>query len=232
MWRAGAQGTWWSSLSARRTEGLTEQIPDHPSQSHDTSAFADGFISNDARRFSGCGRGVEHHFYSSLCKSCRPTRLLKPAPVGRRSSAFAVDIRGPAWLNSLGSYVPTTDMSEVIKWQRSTVDVQARLIPRFLWRTASIDVFLDGQCIVRTGGQMKFTGSHSTTFTHSGSTHTAELSWGCGFLRWFPYKLQIDGASISEARVHVQNWPVGLIVAVLVAAVLLAIFHFVHVSRA
>jgi hypothetical protein len=124
-------------------------------------------------------------------------------------------------------------MSEIIQWQRGRVDVQARLIPRFMWITASIDVFLDEQCILRTGGQMKCTGSYSTTFTHSGSTHTAELSWGYGFLFSFPYKLRIDGTTVSEARVRVQNWPLGLIVAFLVAAALLAIFHLVHhASRA
>jgi hypothetical protein len=124
-------------------------------------------------------------------------------------------------------------MSEIIKWQDSTVDVQARLVPRFLWCTASIDVFLDEQCILRTGGQLKATGLHSAMFTHSGSTHTAELSWGYGLLFSFPYKLRIDGTPVSEARVHIRNWPLGLIIAFLFAAVLLAIFHLVHhVSRA
>ncbi len=124
-------------------------------------------------------------------------------------------------------------MSEIIQWQGSRVDVQARLISRFLWTTASIDVFLDGQCILRTGGQMKCTGSHSATFTHSGATHSAELSWGYGFLRSFPYKLQIDGVPISQARVRVRNWPLGLIWPALFAIVLLAIYHLIHhVSRA
>ena len=36
-------------------------------------------------------------------------------------------------------------MSEVIQWQDSPVDVKARLIPRFLWSPASIDVFLGRQ---------------------------------------------------------------------------------------
>jgi len=123
-------------------------------------------------------------------------------------------------------------MSEIIRWQDSAVDVQARLVPRFLWSTASIDVFLGEQCILRTGGQLKATGSHSATFTHSGSTHTAELSWGYGLLFSFPYKLRIDGAPVSEARVRVQNWPLGLFIAFLVAAAVLALFHYVHVSRA
>jgi hypothetical protein len=123
-------------------------------------------------------------------------------------------------------------MSEIIQWHGSPIDVQARLVPRFLWSTASIDVFVDQQCILRTGGQLKATGSHSTTFTHSGSTYTAELSWGCGLLFSFPYKLRIDGTPISEARVRVQNWPLCLFVAFLFAVVTFALFHFVHVSRA
>jgi len=120
-------------------------------------------------------------------------------------------------------------MGEVIQWQGSTVNVQARLISRFFWTTASIDVFVDGKCILRTGGQKKCTGSCSASFTHSGSTHTAGLSWGYGILRSFPYKLQIDGVPISQARVHVQNWPLGLIwpaLVVIVLIVLLTVYHF------
>jgi hypothetical protein len=123
-------------------------------------------------------------------------------------------------------------MSEIIKWRDSAVDVQARLVPRFLWSTASIDVFLDKRCILRTGGQLKATGSHSATFTHSGSTHTAELSWGYGLLFSFPYKLRIDDAPVSEARVRVQNWPFVFFFTFLVAVIALALFLFVHVSRA
>src|SRR5215470_4947752 len=102
-------------------------------------------------------------------------------------------------------------MNEVTRWQGSAVAVRARLVLRFLWTTASIDVFLEDQCILNTGGQMKFTGSHSARFSRSGKTHTAELSWGVGLLRWFPYRLHIDGASVSEARVFVENWAMGLI---------------------
>ena len=121
------------------------------------------------------------------------------------------------------------DMSEAIKWQDSPVDVQARLVPRFLWVTASIDVFLGEQCILCTGGQLKFTGSHSTTFTHSGSTHTAELSWGTsGLSSSFPYRLQIEGTPVSASRVPIRNWPMGFVGAILIAVVLVMIVHFVY----
>lgn len=122
----------------------------------------------------------------------------------------------------------TIDMSEDIKWQGSPVDVQARLVPRYLWNTASVDVFLDGQRILRTGGQFKFTGSFSTTFTHAGSTHKAELSWGlCGLSFSFPYRLRIDGVPVADSRVRIRNWPVALIVAAVLVTALLAIFHFI-----
>lgn len=79
---------------------------------------------------------------------------------------------------------------------------------------------------------MKFTGAHSTTFAYSGSTHTAELSWGTsGLLFSFPYQLRIDGVPISASRVRIRNWPLGLIAAILIAAVLAMIVHSVHVSR-
>lgn len=121
-------------------------------------------------------------------------------------------------------------MNKIIKWKDRVVDVQARLVPRLLWTTASIDIFLDGQCILRTGGRMSMNlrGSHSDTFTHSGSKHMAALSWGYGFLQSFPYKLQIDGTPISEARVHVRNRRLGLIWMALLAAELLSAFYIVR----
>lgn len=130
-------------------------------------------------------------------------------------------------------------MSEVIQWQGSNVDVRARLAPRYLWSTASIDVFLDGQCILATGGQLNLTGSHSATFSHSGKTHKAKLSWGRGSSSgWFPYQFQIDGSPVSESRVYVQNRTMVLMVklALLVLmAVLLGVevyhFHYRYVKE-
>jgi hypothetical protein len=119
-------------------------------------------------------------------------------------------------------------MSETIQWQSNAIDVQARLVPRFLWTTASIDVLLNGQCILKTGGQMKLTGSYSTTFSHSEATHKAELSWGVGGLFSFPYKLRIDDNLISDSRVRVRNWPLGLIIWIGVAGVIFSILHSIR----
>jgi hypothetical protein len=123
-------------------------------------------------------------------------------------------------------------MSKLIQWQDSTIEVQARLVPRYLWCTASIEVLLDGRCLLQTGGQMKFTGTEVATFTHAGSKHTARLLWGAGFLRSFPYSLRIDDAPVSEARVYIRNWPMGLVaVAVVSSMVLAAIVAALHFVR-
>jgi hypothetical protein len=113
------------------------------------------------------------------------------------------------------------------RWHGATVEVTARLVPRYLWTTSSIDVFLDGRCILRTGGQMKVIGSSSAEFQHDGATHTVELSWGRvqqrGLIRCcFPYDLTIDGAKVAASEVPVENS--GLLVIPLLA--LVAIFVF------
>ena len=130
------------------------------------------------------------------------------------------------------SPAPPVDMSEVVKWQGSAVEVQARLVPRYLWNTASIDVFLDGQPILRTGGRFKFTGSYTASFTHRGADHKAELSWGlCGLSFSIPYQLQINGAPVAASRVRIRNWPVALVVIAALALAVSVIFHLFHTSQ-
>jgi hypothetical protein len=119
------------------------------------------------------------------------------------------------------------NMNEVNRWQDCPIGVRARLVPRFLWSTASIDVFLGEKCILRTGGQFKFKGSHSTTFILSGSSHTAELSWGYGSFGSFPYQLRIDDAPVCTSRVYIGNQMMGIVGAILFAALLVLVLHFV-----
>ncbi len=120
------------------------------------------------------------------------------------------------------------DMSEDIKWQGVTVEVQARLIPRRFWTTAVIEVFVDGQRVLQTDGQIKLSGSQSATFFHAGSKHWTELSWGYGWLRSFPYSLRLDGSPVSEGRVYVRNWPLGFTGPCLIAAVVLGFHYFIQ----
>jgi hypothetical protein len=95
-------------------------------------------------------------------------------------------------------------------WEGSTVEVRARVVPRYLWTTASIDVFLDGRCILKTGGQRKAVGSSFAEFHHGGDVHSAELSWGHARMGHaldltFPYQLFFDGAKIAVSEISVEN---------------------------
>jgi len=96
------------------------------------------------------------------------------------------------------------------QWNGSRLAVTAKLVPRYLWQTASIDVFLDEQCILRTGGQFKFVGSHASEFEYRGTTHSAVLKGGFASLRSFPFRLTLDGQAVLESRVHMSNWPIAL----------------------
>jgi hypothetical protein len=107
------------------------------------------------------------------------------------------------------------------RWHGSTVAVRARLVPRYVWSTASIDVFLDGRCVLRTGGQMKVTGSSSSVFYHDGEEHTAELSWGLAIHTTFPFELRIDGAKVMVSDVPVENAPLLVVPALVLLSPIL-----------
>ena len=108
----------------------------------------------------------------------------------------------------------------MISWQGKTVRVRARYVPRFLWTTASIDVLLGDQCILRTGGQLKLTGAHATSFSDGGSAHQIELSWGQSRNFRFPYQLRIDGVTVGDAQVQVENRRMISVPALIVVALL------------
>ena len=115
----------------------------------------------------------------------------------------------------------------MISWQGKTVRVRARYVPRCLWMTASIDVFLDDQRILRTGGKFKPTGSHSAAFTDGGSAHQAELRWGHSSNYRFPYQLRIDGAIIDDSHVQIENRYMIRIPAFAIVALMFLFFGFV-----
>jgi hypothetical protein len=125
-----------------------------------------------------------------------------------------------------------TSRTPATSWQGSTVNVQARLVPRFFWMTASLAVFVGEQRVLQTGGGLTFSGVQSAEFTHAGARHTAELKWGTSGLSFsFPYELRIDGVLVSVSRVFIRNWPVGLLAAFLIATVLLVIFYYFVLRR-
>jgi hypothetical protein len=95
--------------------------------------------------------------------------------------------------------------------------------------TASIDVLVDGVCVLRTGGVLKFWGTQTAEFKHNGENHVLKLSWrspaqGCDF----PYTLSIDDEPVIKSRVRPRNW-LMLLVPFAAAA---AIWFVVHWLRA
>jgi hypothetical protein len=108
-----------------------------------------------------------------------------------------------------------------IRWHGSEVEVKARIVPRYGWTTASIDVFLDGKCILRTGGQLKVTGSSGAVFDHEGSRHFVELSWGMVRGHEFPYVLRINDAKVALSDVPVENAGLSVIPALIVIVLVL-----------
>jgi hypothetical protein len=117
------------------------------------------------------------------------------------------------------TYPPLPYFSPIPLWNDHRIDVQAALVPKYLWTTASIDVYLDGVCILRTGGKLRPTGLIETAFTDAAGMHRVALTWGVGWLRQFPFVLYIDGEVVAHSRVRVSNWPLGMLVWLLILTV-------------
>jgi hypothetical protein len=114
------------------------------------------------------------------------------------------------------------------KWLGETIEVTARAIPKYLWLTTSIDVFVAGRCIHRTGGKMKRVGSSYGKFEYNGRPHKIEVQWSKARRFRFPVQVFIDEMLIDNTEVLVTNWPVTYIfhtgcLAILVIVVLIEI---------
>jgi hypothetical protein len=118
--------------------------------------------------------------------------------------------------------------SQMPAWQNSELDVRAEVLPKYFFTTVSIDVYLDGLCILRTEGVLKFSGTQTTAFKRADGNHLLELVWqspGLGID--FSYGLSVDGQPVIErSRVRPRNWPF-LFIPAIALAVALVIFHIV-----
>ncbi len=116
-----------------------------------------------------------------------------------------------------------------VTWRGKTVKVRAHLVPRFLFSSASIDVYLNGECVFRTGGKINPTGSHSAAVRIGGSGHQIEVAWGRSRNFCFPYQLRIDGELVTESEVQVENQPLMIIPAFFMFAVIFAVAVVLYV---
>lgn len=105
------------------------------------------------------------------------------------------------------------------RWKDFDVEVTADLVPRYFWTTASINVYLNDQCVLRTGGVLRTKGTQTTSFRHENKNHALKLNWKSALLGMsFPYQLSIDGTPVVTAKVRPRNWPV-VIIAVVAAGI-------------
>lgn len=86
------------------------------------------------------------------------------------------------------------------------MSITARLVPRYAWQSASIDVVVGDRIALRTGGVLKLVGKHAVTFASEGIEHRVEVTWGKAALRSIPFNLSIDGYPVVESRVPIANW--------------------------
>jgi hypothetical protein len=93
------------------------------------------------------------------------------------------------------------------QWNGTTLTATSKLVPKLLWQTASIDIFINGKCILQSGGQAKVTGSLRAQFEHEGQIHGVKLTWGRAALRSFPIEVSIDDQPVLKSRVFTKNWP-------------------------
>jgi hypothetical protein len=91
-------------------------------------------------------------------------------------------------------------------WSGTRFELSARLVPRYLWQTASIDVTLDDADILQTGGVVKVVGDHIARYSYKGEERLAVLAWGRGSLRFFPFRLTVKGRTVFDDRVPFQGW--------------------------
>jgi len=157
-----------------------------------------------------CGNPVEKD--AKFCPKCYAR--IEPPGLGQKILAQFQNASQPP------PPIISPKSTDEISWKGKKVRVRARLVPRFLWTTSSIDVYLDGECAFRTGGKLAVIGSHSAAFRGAGSEHRMELSWGRSRNFFFPYQLRIDGVMVDEARVQVENSQMMLIPALIIVALM------------
>lgn len=139
----------------------------------------------------------------------RPVQKLPPSPKPGSAS------KGPA-----PPPVPT---------RSKAFQVRAYLVPRYLWTSASIEVYLDGRCVLTASGQTKLAGTYASAFNDGGREHLAELKWGKAQQHQFPCELWVEGKKVMESRVPLENWWLGYTPAAIIFLIMIGItFAGVH----
>ena len=118
-------------------------------------------------------------------------------------------------------------------WHDSDVVVTMELVPRYCWMTATVDVHVAKQCILRSGGVLKERGQSTVNFRHDGKDHVADLVWKTERDIAVSYKLLLDGELVMSSKIHPRNWalclvPLAILIAVMVG--LISLVNFLHIG--
>jgi hypothetical protein len=148
--------------------------------------------------------------------------------IGNASKSNKLVYKLPSWKpelirnkikNSIRKNEEMNTLENKTEWNETKIEVQASLVPKYIWTTASIDVILEGRFILRTGGKLKVTGVVKNGFEFNGKKYQAVLTWGRSSLWYFPYQLTINENMVSNSKVYIRNWPMVFTVWVILGAV-------------
>jgi len=92
------------------------------------------------------------------------------------------------------------------QWNGKLIAATAHLVPRFAWMTASIDVAINENVVIRTGGVPKLEGELPSTFELNGSEHQIRVTWGKAKPKAFPITVLIDNQVVISGDVPIANW--------------------------
>ena len=130
---------------------------------------------------------------------------------GRRNKALLDTY--DAWITWARNYMMTrykraasSDSSDPVLPDPSTVLVTARMISQYTWTTASLEVCVDGGPILRTEGTKGADRAQQAQFAYKGKTLDVSLKWGAKSLRSIPYTLEIGGLIAAASRAPIRNW--------------------------
>ena len=108
------------------------------------------------------------------------------------------------------------------QWNNADIDIQASFMPNRLWLAATIDVLLNQEKILATGGKLRFKGKYEEQFKRDGVKHMVRLEWGQFWLHTVPCTLYIDDQQILQGKVNIRNWQMNI-----VALIFYGIFLFI-----
>jgi hypothetical protein len=119
-----------------------------------------------------------------------------------------------------------------VSWRDGTVEVRARVVPRYGWLTTSIDVYLDDVAIIKTGGVFRFSGSNEAAFDEQGEKHAVKHTWRSPMRGMdFPFRLLVDDQVIVDSKIRPPNWPLSVVMVILsVSIAFSAIIVLVHLA--